>query len=567
MMRSQRWFSGNGSAMHIVDRSTSHSCGAARATFRGMRWIAWMTSALPFLCGAQPVITGHVVDDRSGAPIAYVSVGSIPVGAFTMTGLDGAFQLILPDSIGADSARFVMLGYTEVTYALGAIRQMDTVRLRPMSYDLREAEVLGEKRVERKLGNRSHHALFNYALVERRPGDVIEVGQVIELGPVPVRLQALNFFISDTPMDSATLRIGFRSFDGERPTGVLLDRSIVRRVALPDGWLSLDLRQEGIRLQGTIVATLELLPEPGSGRRWMAVGIRLGGGKPAFDRRGPFEEWARVPHRYSLNVTALVPKHAQDQEAEDPDPFQHAVDLRLPSRAVGDTFSIAFSLPKDYDPGRMGGYATVYVLDANVLFGEVVDLCRLGARKGYLPPILVVGVGYHNVGAMDTLRHRDYVASRVDSLPGSGGGRQFLSFLLEELVPLVDQRFSTDPRRTAILGHSLGGHAVLQALARAHPDDRHFSAYVAASPSVDVGSVGLMEALDAMTPGGGSDGPYVFMAHGEQEDDAAMRRCVDLVRQRTAGGLVEKHYPGTEHMGTAIPAFADGLRALWGLGK
>lgn len=533
----------------------------------GMRMIVWAVLLIPVRYWAQTTFTGHVVDE-GGAALEYVSIGSIPEGAFTMSGADGSFQLNVPEGISPDSVRFTMLGHEGTTLSAEALRQLEAVRLRSIHYDLDEAEVVGEKRIERKLGNRTHHALFNYALEERRAGDVIEVAQVIELGSVPVRMLAVNFFISGSPMDSATFRIGFRSFDGERPTGPLVQRSIVRRTKLSHGWLSLDLREEGIRLKGTVVVTLELLPEPGAGKRWMAVGIRLGGGRPAFDRRSTFEDWTRMPHRYSLNVSALVPQNMSDQEDEDPDPFQHAVDLRLPSPVVGDTFSVAFGLPEHYDAARPGGYPTLYLLDANVFFGDVVDLCRSEARKGRLPPMVVVGVGYRDVAALDTLRERDYTMAHSDSLHNSGGGGHFLSFLGDELIPLVRTRYPTDTAHCAIAGHSLGGHLVLFALVdHALNGELPFTAFLAASPSLDVCDGALLHAMEGLASEVPTEHLGLFISHGEGEDDAWMRRFMGSVKQCSRHGVVEQHYPGMGHMSTAIPSYKDGLQALWGTGK
>jgi hypothetical protein len=59
----------------------------------------------------------------------------------------------------------------------------------------------------------------------------------------------------------------------------------------------------------------------------------------------------------------------------------------------------------------------------------------------------------------------------------------------------------------------------------------------------------------------------VFVSHGEGEDDADMGHCIELLKQCFRTGVVEKHYPGTEHMGTAMVSFTDGLRQLWGKDK
>ena len=214
---------------------------------------------------------------------------------------------------------------------------------------------------------------------------------------------------------------------------------------------------------------------------------------------------------------------------------------------------------------RPGGYPTVYVLDANVYFADVVELCRHEARKGHLPPVIVVGIGYHDVGAADTLRERDYTLVHTDSMRCSGGGGHFLSFLQDELCPLVRTRYATDSTRCALIGHSLGGHLVLSALIdRELHGEQPFTTFLAASPSVDVAGGEVLYALEGLASENPIDHRDVFISHGEGEDDAAMRRCMEFLRQYFRHGVVERHYPGTDHMGTAIPSFHDGLRALWG---
>jgi pimeloyl-ACP methyl ester carboxylesterase len=46
----------------------------------------------------------------------------------------------------------------------------------------------------------------------------------------------------------------------------------------------------------------------------------------------------------------------------------------------------------------------------------------------------------------------------------TGGGGKFLSFLKQELIPLIDQTYRADPNGRVLVGHSYGGLFALYAL-------------------------------------------------------------------------------------------------------
>ncbi|HEX2616061.1 MAG TPA: alpha/beta hydrolase-fold protein, partial [Flavobacteriales bacterium] len=338
------------------------------------------------------------------------------------------------------------------------------------------------------------------------------------------------------------------------------------RSAIGTGWRRLDLSGEDMALSGEVVITLELLPVSGDSIRGIAYGIRLGGSGKGFDRRSTFDDWAQMPHRYSINVTALVPKDRPKEVVEDPEPFVRSVDAYRWSSAVQDSFSIAFGLPEAFDPQHPGGYPTVYLLDANVYFDDVVQAFRKEARKGRMPPVIVVGVGYRDVGAMDTLRERDYVYPAHDSMRMSGGGERFLRFLTDELVPFVDQRFPGGNTQRVLAGHSLGGYFALYAWRQGLVDGRMpFNAFVAASPSFEL--TRAFAHMPEVPRDAFQQHPCrLFITTGEGERDVQAMEQIERAEHLAAGGLtlIEKHYPKADHMATALPSFVDGLGAVLG---
>ncbi len=140
-------------------------------------------------------------------------------------------------------------------------------------------------------------------------------------------------------------------------------------------------------------------------------------------------------------------------------------------------------LPPAYDPRNR--YAVLYMHDGQELFDPVTawnhrtwGMARTMAaliREGKIPPTLVVGIW--NTGAT---RHSEYFPQKAlafmaepmrtrflsKELGGQSRSDAYLRFIVEELKPEIDRRYSTNPDRehTAIMGSSMGGIISLYAI-------------------------------------------------------------------------------------------------------
>jgi len=142
----------------------------------------------------------------------------------------------------------------------------------------------------------------------------------------------------------------------------------------------------------------------------------------------------------------------------------------------------------------------LYVLDANPMFGTAVETTRLMHQLfAELPPLLVVGIAYPP-GAFQVhgeLRTRDFTPTRDDDyadmlaripnrkplLPEGermGGAAGFLSFLRDQVKPLIADRYRTSGK-SILFGTSLGGLFALYALLTAAET---FDAYSIGSPAI-----------------------------------------------------------------------------------
>lgn len=146
--------------------------------------------------------------------------------------------------------------------------------------------------------------------------------------------------------------------------------------------------------------------------------------------------------------------------------------------------TIQIALPSSYAANHEHTrYPVLYLLDGQMFFQTVT------AAVGYLsadasphiPEMIVVGITSQQ-------RVRDSSPSR--SLKGplgkiepvyevSGGADRFLRFLTEELVPYIDERYSTSGYRV-LVGYSFTGLTVMHSL---FTQPRSFNAYLAIDPS------------------------------------------------------------------------------------
>src|SRR3977135_518588 len=78
------------------------------------------------------------------------------------------------------------------------------------------------------------------------------------------------------------------------------------------------------------------------------------------------------------------------------------------SEFVSDSFKIFTSLPQKYNNDTLSTYPLILVLDANGYFESIVAELKLGTLTHDFPKSILIGIGYRNFWAMDSLRDRDY---------------------------------------------------------------------------------------------------------------------------------------------------------------
>jgi predicted alpha/beta superfamily hydrolase len=270
-----------------------------------------------------------------------------------------------------------------------------------------------------------------------------------------------------------------------------------------------------------------------------------------------------------------------------------ATELRnMKSKITGKDYQISIALPYTYvdDSKNIGpfdkslsAWPVVYVLDSNWYFGMITEMVRVMAWYGRTTDAIIVGIGYPE---METPQEtwRKTVASRTHDLTPlqseesekynsewlkldvkTGGGGEFFKFIKQELIPLIDQEYRTDPAKRILAGHSHGGLFTVFAMFQ---EPGLFSSYIAASPSLNFAENAMFSLESKYAKKHKRLPAQVYLSAGELEegsDDTTltnMYRFAALLESRKYKGfsLTKQMFLDNNHAEVTAPAFQAGLK-------
>jgi len=144
--------------------------------------------------------------------------------------------------------------------------------------------------------------------------------------------------------------------------------------------------------------------------------------------------------------------------------------LKITSSALGEDRNVFVYLPEGYFESKKG-YPVLYLLDGTNHFHHGSGIVQFLSLNGLMPQTIVVAIP-------NIARQRDFTPTVVEGRANSGGADNFLNFLQNELIPVIDKKYRTFQYKI-LFGHSLTGMFSVYTLAtRPHL----FNAYIAASP-------------------------------------------------------------------------------------
>jgi len=226
----------------------------------------------------------------------------------------------------------------------------------------------------------------------------------------------------------------------------------------------------------------------------------------------------------------------------------------LSSKAVGTTYTIDVVMPQG---GASAGkrLPVAYCTDWFVLADYLRSLPKLMDMGRLTEPFMMVGIsegGTQRDWAM--ARNRDFTPARptdayskekiyAPALEKAGGAARFVTFLKDELIPLVEAKFPADPARRAFVSYSLGGLLGTHLL---HKEPYVFQYYLLGSPSLWFNEFGLAAEFGGVPADDLRSIKKVCRCrHSRATPSGALgARCLDL-EERAAGP--ESHKAGSVH--------------------
>lgn len=163
----------------------------------------------------------------------------------------------------------------------------------------------------------------------------------------------------------------------------------------------------------------------------------------------------------------------------------------ITSEYTDKTYKIQVLLPDNFN--RKTSYPTAYLIDGYYHFNDLGNEKIRLVESGDMQDIILVSIEYEGVDISsisdlkktEELRTVDLTYSKnIEQGEETGGGALlFYNFLKLELIPLIEENYTTSSDNRTLLGHSLGGYfAIFQSFNFA--SEPLFENIVSASPSI-----------------------------------------------------------------------------------
>jgi len=228
--------------------------------------------------------------------------------------------------------------------------------------------------------------------------------------------------------------------------------------------------------------------------------------------------------------------------------------LKITSEPLNEDRTVMVYLPIGYFESEKE-YPVLYLLDGGGHFHHGSGIVQFLSMNGLMPQTIVVAIP-------NTARMRDFTPSVVEGRANSGGGDNFLKFLQNELIPVIDTKYRTHQYRI-LFGHSLTAMFSVYTFVT-HPD--LFDAYIAASPYMQYDNGFVINKAKDLLSEESVNNKTLYMTIGDEPAYVEpMKNFTDILVDLDASGLEWKFVPmKSENHGT-VPhkTIYDGLEFIF----
>lgn len=235
----------------------------------------------------------------------------------------------------------------------------------------------------------------------------------------------------------------------------------------------------------------------------------------------------------------------------------------ITSKAIGEARSVNVHLPAGYETAATDSFQVLYMPDGGLHedFVHIVHAVDSLAAAGAIRPAIVVGIP-------NTERRRDLTGPtrfKADSEVAAriGGSSAFRTFIADEIIPEIGQRYRVTGERS-IIGESLAGLFILETF---FETPTLFTHYVALDPSLWWNGGALVGAVPSRVAAFDSARRSLYLATSHEPSTAEGATRIDSILKAAPpknlrwGYLYRKDLEhGTIFRALEIPALADALK-------
>ena len=250
--------------------------------------------------------------------------------------------------------------------------------------------------------------------------------------------------------------------------------------------------------------------------------------------------------------------------------LENTEQFTIDSKYVADEhYIIQVGLPAGYFRSSRS-YPVLYVLDGDKSFGMTKELTDWLTWSNEIRNIIIVGISYgKGTNIWWEKRSRDFTQFK-DTVyyyyPNAGGADNFLGFIKNELFPVVNKNYRTNPDSNTIMGLSFGGLLSTYVLL-AQPD--MFKNYIIISPSLFWNGNSILKTESEYFSKHKELDKVVYMAYGSLDDknwviDPA-NEFIQILKMRKYEGLkfIPQVFNGETHISVYPVALTHGLKTVF----
>lgn len=244
----------------------------------------------------------------------------------------------------------------------------------------------------------------------------------------------------------------------------------------------------------------------------------------------------------------------------------------VPDPVSSRDYQVFVALPASYSTQPQRRYPVIYVTDADYAFPLLKQIGRrLNVEGPKIEEFILVGLSYaKGEGGMES-RRRDYTptVNGPTGLPNDtvhGQAKNYQTYIRDQVLPFVAQRYRTNENRRIFLGHSYGSLLGAQILLS---EPRLFEGYILGSPSFWFDHRFTLDQARSYTEKYDDLPARVYMYIGEYEEIGVgmvtdLRTMDQLLRSRKYPSLRLKTevLNDEDHVSVAPRGFTHGLEYL-----